>query len=84
MDIEVTSAEAERVTGKTKDQPVEVQLTAVTEKTTRMKVKVGEGMKKDPRQPRRSCSRRNAYWPAARPPELRGAATSSARRTTTD
>ena len=47
MQIEVTSAEAERIKGKTKDEPVDVKLERVTDKTTRMTVKIGEALKKD-------------------------------------
>jgi hypothetical protein len=47
MRIEVASSEGERIKGKTKDDPVDVKLEAVTEKTTRMTVKIGEGFKKD-------------------------------------
>ena len=47
MQIEVTSNEAERIKGKTKDEPVDVKLERVTDKTTKMTVKVGEGLKKD-------------------------------------
>jgi len=47
MQIEVTSSEGEHIKGKAKEDPVEVKLDAVTDKTTRMTVKVGEGLKKD-------------------------------------
>lgn len=47
MRIEVTSNEDERIKGKAKDDPVDVKLEAITQKTTRMTVKIGEGLKKD-------------------------------------
>jgi hypothetical protein len=46
MQIEVTS-EDERIKGKTKQEPVDVKLERVTDKTTRMTVKIGETLKKD-------------------------------------
>src|SRR5688572_14466951 len=47
MRIEVTSSDGERIKARTNDDPVDVKLEAVTEKTTRMTVKIGEGLKKD-------------------------------------
>ena len=47
MQIEITSSEGERIAGKTKEHPVEIKLNAVTDKTTKMTVKIGEGLKKD-------------------------------------
>jgi hypothetical protein len=45
MSIPVTSAKGGLIVGKTKEHQVEIQLTPVTEKATRMSVKVGEGDK---------------------------------------
>jgi hypothetical protein len=47
MQIDVTSTEGERIKARTKEEPVDVKLEQVTEKTTRMTVKIGEGLKKD-------------------------------------
>ena len=51
MGMEVTSTsdieKGQKIAAKAKDQPVEVQLTSVTQKSTKMSVKVGETMKRD-------------------------------------
>jgi hypothetical protein len=47
MRMEVTSSEDERVRGKAKDDPVNVKLEAITPKTTKITVKIGEGLNKD-------------------------------------
>ncbi len=47
MRIEITSTAGERIKGKAKEDPVDVKLEAVTAKTTRMTVKIGEGLNKD-------------------------------------
>ncbi len=47
MRVEVTSSEENRIKAKTKEDPVDIKLESVTEKSTRMTVKIGEGLKKD-------------------------------------
>lgn len=47
MQIEVRATEGERIAGYTQKQPVDVRLEPVTEKTTRMTVRIGEGLKRD-------------------------------------
>jgi hypothetical protein len=51
MAIEVTSVspteKGEKITGKTKEHSVDIELTPVTDKATRMIVKVGRGLKAD-------------------------------------
>jgi hypothetical protein len=47
MGIEVTSSEGDHITGKTKEHPVEIKLTRITQSATKVTVKIGEGLKKD-------------------------------------
>jgi hypothetical protein len=59
MRIEVSSSDGQRIDGKTKEHPVEVRLTRVTEKATKVTVKIEEGLNKDPPRRRSSSSRRS-------------------------